>query len=654
MIKKIQCAFFCLIILISVNGEGLLFAQSIDKVVKAKREIDSTYIKVEERLNEIVDSAINIVPALIEKSKANNYEVGVGKGMYLMGKSELLSHYNYAPAADYFYRAQQIFEKNNQIVESAKCFMQLGLINYIQRNFNYSEECYSSAVNIFRLAGDTTRWRRCLYLRALDESEIGKFSEAGEDLNVVKNINLINAPDLAWSEYYFGRGILFSRQNKNDSAISNLLIAVQSMTPETNPEGSQLINGEIAQAYYNKGDVKNARRFAEKVLNDIKRLKTKHAIGFLQSHYILYKLDAAARHYEKATNHLSEYIIIKDSMSNERKTFELTNLKSKLDLAHAAKENKAEMAKQALFQQSLVQKQRSLKNLFIVGWFFLASMIAFLVYTNNLKKRKNKELADSLIKLRATQEQLIRQEKLASMGKLSAGIAHEIRNPINFITNFSELSEELLEELSATKDEKEKSEIMNSLSESMQKIKTYGKKAEAIVKNMLDHSRSLSPAKEATNIKQLCESHLLMALNAMRLQEPNFQCIIKKEYDEAVPEVKMVSADIGRVLLNIFNNSFHALYEKEQSLSSFVPTLTIVTRIENGFVKLIIHDNGTGIPDKIKNQIFEPFFTTKPTGQGTGLGLSISNEIVKMHNGELIVDSILGESTTFIISLPLS
>ena len=654
MIKKINSLFFYIIISVFCTGDNALHAQSIDSIIRTKRNIDSSFVSVEEILISNEDSAAKILPKLIEKSKAINYEVGVAKGYYILGKSEFIVYFNYAIAADYFYRAQQIFEKNNLLNESAKCFMQLGLINYLQRNFEYSEACYSSAAKIFRSVGDTMHWRRSLYLHSLVESEIGKFTNANDALNTVKILTPQEENSSALSEYYYGLGIYFSRQNKNDSAIANLLRATKDFTPKSNPDGSQLINGEIAQSYFKKDDKINARRYAEKTIQITKQYKIKRSTGFLQAHYILYKLEAAAHQFEKATNHLSEYIVLKDSMSNERKTFELTNLKSKLDLANAERENKIEMSKQALIQQALVQKQRSLKNLFIVGWFFLAFLIAILIYANNLKKRKNKELADSLIKLKATQEQLIRQEKLASMGKLSAGIAHEIRNPINFITNFSELSEELLVELSAAKDEEEKTELMDSLSESMKKIKIYGRKAEAIVKNMLDHSRSMTPAKESTSIKQLCETHLLMALNAMRLQEPDFHCIIKKEYADNIPEVQIVAADIGRVLLNIFNNSFHALYEKGKEVNSLIPTLTVVTKQENNIVKLIIHDNGTGIPEKIKNQIFEPFFTTKPTGQGTGLGLSISNEIVKMHNGELAVESVLGESTTFIISLPLA
>ncbi|MBK6986774.1 MAG: GHKL domain-containing protein [Bacteroidetes bacterium] len=310
------------------------------------------------------------------------------------------------------------------------------------------------------------------------------------------------------------------------------------------------------------------------------------------------------------------------------------------------------MAKQTAIQESQVQKQRFLKNLFIVGCFFFIVTIVFLVYTNNLKKRKNAELADSLEKLKSTQEQLIRHEKLASMGKLSAGIAHEIRNPINFITNFSELSEELLTELSEAESKEEREELISGLKDSMGKIKFHGMRADGIIKSMLDHSRSKSPEKELCNINSLVERNLSMAFNAIRVQNPSFQCKVQNNLAQDLADVKIVAADIGRVLLNIFTNAFQAMDEKKISAGpDYSPLLSISTFSKNGKIVLFIRDNGVGIPEQEKDMIFEPFFTTKPSGQGTGLGLSISNEIIKSHNGEMVVESIQNEFTQFTITL---
>ena len=282
-------------------------------------------------------------------------------------------------------------------------------------------------------------------------------------------------------------------------------------------------------------------------------------------------------------------------------------------------------------------------------------------------EESNSALQKSLDDLKAAQEQLIHSEKMASLGELTAGIAHEIQNPLNFVNNFSEVSSELVdemkEELKAGQLE-DVNEIAEDLKQNLAKINHHGQRASSIVKGMLEHSRTGDGTKELTDINKLADEYLRLAYHGLRAKDKSFNADFNLDLDEALPKIKVVPEDIGRVLLNLINNAFQAVSSKPKAGSSdFSPEVVISTKLagsplgENGAVQAIeirVKDNGPGIPDDIKDKIFEPFFTTKPTGQGTGLGLSMSyNIITKVHGGELKVESKMGEGSEFIIILPL-
>ncbi len=641
---------YCCLISISILFSCKLFAEDTINRLSRKVILDSIFVNLEEGISLNIDSISQLTKKYVRECESINYEAGIAKGYYVLGKANIVGSFNYPVAFDFIYRAQRIFERNALMNESARCNIQLGLINYSQRNFLEAETYFVSAMKSFEATGDTVRWRRTAYLSSLCESETGNFKSADNYLAIAKKFMEVGVGTSGSREYNYGRGVYFARQNINDSAIYYFLNAFDRFNQNEDPVGTQLFYGEIAQAYYNMGELEKAHLYAEKV---VKVGYIRNSIrGVVQSHYLLYNYFLQKKNYKESLEHLKQYVDLKDSMVNERKSFELASIKSKYEIASAEQENVLKMAKQTAVQESQVQKLKFLRNLAYVASFFFVIMIVFLVYTNNLKKQKNAELAGSLEKLKTTQEQLIRQEKLASMGKLSAGIAHEIRNPINFITNFAELSDELLSELTVAQTFDERTALITGIKDSMEKIKHHGQRADRIIKSMLDHSRSKTPDKELCNVNSLIERHLSMAFNAIRVQHSSFQCKVQSNYDPELPEINIVAADIGRVLLNIFNNAFHAMDERQKSDElGYSPLLIISTLKIDSKVKLIIQDNGFGIPDKIKEQIFEPFFTTKPAGQGTGLGLSISNEIIKSHNGELVVESSPNEYTRFIITL---
>jgi signal transduction histidine kinase len=275
--------------------------------------------------------------------------------------------------------------------------------------------------------------------------------------------------------------------------------------------------------------------------------------------------------------------------------------------------------------------------------------------TRMLQKQKeeiqnqNNELNQTLIELKSTQSQLIQSEKMASLGELTAGIAHEIQNPLNFVNNFSELSNELMEEMKeelAVGNMQLANEIAGDIKQNLEKINHHGKRAADIVKGMLQHSRTSSGVKEPTDINALADEYLRLAYHGLRAKEKNFNADFKTEFDVSLPKINVIPQDIGRVLLNLINNAFYAVSEKNLTGldNDYKPTVTVSTKNLGNQIEISIKDNGPGIPLEIKDKIFQPFFTTKPTGKGTGLGLSLAYDIVKAHGGEITVESLSADN----------
>ncbi|MBK7122420.1 MAG: two-component sensor histidine kinase [Chitinophagaceae bacterium] len=267
-----------------------------------------------------------------------------------------------------------------------------------------------------------------------------------------------------------------------------------------------------------------------------------------------------------------------------------------------------------------------------------------------------KEIEKAYTELKATQAQLVQSEKMASLGELTAGIAHEIQNPLNFVNNFSEVNSELISEMKEELNKgniEEAKTIANDIDENEQKIIFHGKRADAIVKGMLQHSRSSNGVKEPTNINALADEYLRLAYHGLRAKDKSFNAGMKTDFDESIGNINIIPQDIGRVILNLITNAFYVVDEKKKSgIANYEPTVSVSTKKIGDKVEVNVKDNGNGIPQKVLDKIFQPFFTTKPTGQGTGLGLSLSYDIVKAHGGELKVETNENEGSTFIIQLP--
>jgi two-component system NtrC family sensor kinase len=321
--------------------------------------------------------------------------------------------------------------------------------------------------------------------------------------------------------------------------------------------------------------------------------------------------------------------IILQALKNAGKEFDITAFK--LDRTEKVKRTTAILLEETI--EELEQKRKAIEE------------------TNSALKK-------SLEELKATQAQLIHSEKMASLGELTAGIAHEIQNPLNFVNNFSDVSRELLEEMNAELDNGRHGnakEIARDVIQNLEKILHHGKRADSIVKGMLQHSRMGSGQKELVDINNLVDEYLRLAFHGIRAKEKSLECRLETSFDESIGMVNIVTQDIGRILVNLLNNAFYAVNEKaRQGNKNYEPLVRVSTKLIDKFIQVTVSDNGNGIPLAIKEKIFQPFFTTKPTGQGTGLGLSLSYDIIKGNGGELKVESTENEGSSFIIQLPVS
>lgn len=315
------------------------------------------------------------------------------------------------------------------------------------------------------------------------------------------------------------------------------------------------------------------------------------------------------------------------------------------------KRDKAQRLKEALERQILEDRKNSLENQ-------VAERTAELT-------QQKEALEKTVIELKTTQTQLIHAEKMASLGELTAGIAHEIQNPLNFVNNFSEMSVELIEELreerskeAGGRDEGLEDELLADIIQNLEKITHHGKRASSIVKGMLEHSRASTGKKELTDINALADEYLRLSYHGLRAKNKQFNSDFKTNFEENLPKIAVISQDLGRVFLNLINNAFYAVGKREieskATGSNFKPLVTVDTKNVENQIVISITDNGTGMPEAVKAKIFQPFFTTKPTGEGTGLGLSLAYDIItKAHRGTLECESVENEGTTFVIKLPI-
>ena len=464
-------------------------------------------------------------------------------------------------------------------------------------------------------------------------------------------------------------GKIFVNQNQLDSAKYYYRKSLKVGRENNNVTSEVLTNIYLAQLYEGITQTDSMLNYATVAFKLASGLNAGRQIA--TSAELISKAYKRKRNLESALTYLTISKIMTDSL-NKARTEKL------MEFQNVGFEEQMQLEKTK--QQSIAYKNKIRTGL-MLGGLTVFSLIAFILYRNNRQKQTaNKVLESTLNNLKATQAQLIQSEKMASLGELTAGIAHEIQNPLNFVNNFSEVSSELIDEMT---EELKKGDIEEGiliavdLKQNLNKINHHGKRASDIVKGMLEHSRKSTGEKEATDINALCNEYLRLAYQSLKAKDIDFNATVETHFDPNLPKMEIIPQDIGRVILNLINNAFYAVNDKnKKGEKGYEPTVSLNTfrvdsplgvggeRGKGDYIQISVKDNGPGIPDAIKDKIFQPFFTTKPTGQGTGLGLSLAYDMVKAHGGELKVETMPatpaaqagkeGKGTTFTLSLPVS
>ena len=442
----------------------------------------------------------------------------------------------------------------------------------------------------------------------------------------------LNQPDLAWP-------LLTRAQKVTDSAGFKTVSSV----------GYTEIDYDFYDYYLTKGNASEAER---SLLTAYQKSSNEQGVP-LQLKYLRELGYFYQKHGqpEKSGKYFEQYFKVYDALEKGLHDFKVAQYE--IDQNDRAQREHINQLKQ---EKAVQDYQISRRNTMLWGSLVILSLISALLVFIYRQLQINKK---TLISLRQTQRQLIQSEKMASLGELTAGIAHEIQNPLNFVNNFSEVNIELLDEMEGELKRGEIEEaldISSNIKQNLEKIGFHGKRADGIVKGMLQHSRASTGQKEPVDVNILADEYLRLAYHGLRAKDKSFNADLVTHFDEKLPTVPMIPQDVGRVLLNLFTNAFYAVQQKQKTAgANYKPTLEMTTALKDGFVEIKVKDNGTGIPEHIKDKIMQPFFTTKPTGEGTGLGLSMSYDIiVKGHGGKIDVNTREGEFTEFIIQLPIT
>ena len=449
-------------------------------------------------------------------------------------------------------------------------------------------------------------------------------------------------------------GKVEARLGNYDAALNHFRAGIVESRKDVDMNNLALIYLQMAKLFSQLGTYDSSFIYAKKTIATADTISLKRAT--YEASALLAKLFKLNHQPDSALVYSELSSAIKDSLYGQKKIQELQRI------LLTDQQRQQELQEE---RDRIREKFRLTALLTLLGVSFIIGVI---LYRNNRQKQKaNKVLQDTLAHLKSTQAQLIQSEKMASLGELTAGIAHEIQNPLNFVNNFSEVNKELVDELKSEKskakserDEELENQLLNDIGQNLDKINHHGKRADAIVKGMLQHSRTSSGQKEPTDINGLADEYLRLAYHGLRAKDKSFNAKFETDLDPSVGKINIVAQDIGRVLLNLINNAFYAVSEKARLITAgyepqvIVQTKRMISKSYGDQVEISVKDNGNGIPKKILDKIFQPFFTTKPSGQGTGLGLSLAYDIVKAHGGELKVENREGDGASFVITLPVN
>jgi len=565
---------------------------------------------------------------------------------------------NIPKALEILFKGLRIAEKNNLPLESAICLNSIGSC-YLFLGDNLKSVAF---INRARAIDETIQHApRDLYWKiyiamwsGLVYSDLNKLDSASFFLQKAYN----DAYTPGFTDLYSTRptilmfqGNLYFKRGNYEKALNCLHQSLETYDLYHDPLGTADVCTKIAEFFKQMNKPDSVIKYAKRGLDAAAQFNYKSIVRISSS---LLADQYEMKDIRQAYYYLKLELAANDSLYAPKKILELQKTLSE------------EQQHQQQILEEQTEKQNRLKQNGLLAGLGVLLVIAFILFRNNRQKKKanillqqQKEKVEStLSELKTTQNQLIQSEKMASLGELTAGIAHEIQNPLNFVNNFSEVSSEMLDEMNEELnkgDIDEAKTISNDIKQNLEKINHHGKRADAIVKGMLQHSRTGSGVKEPSDINRLADEYLRLAYQGFRARDKSFNATFSTEFDNGINKVDIVPQEIGRVILNLINNAFYAVNERaKQGVAGYEPTVIVGTRRLQDRIEISVKDNGSGIASSIKDKIFQPFFTTKPTGQGTGLGLSLAYDIVKAHGGEVKVETKENEGSAFFIILPLS
>ncbi|MEO6357307.1 MAG: ATP-binding protein, partial [Ferruginibacter sp.] len=578
-----------------------------------------------------------------------------GKAMALYALGTLYSTTDLAKSLRLKFEGLKIAEEKNYSFEAGWCLMGIGDVYYWLDDMEKSLSYYKQAEEKIRLIKRDKTSEDLIFTIQLNIGTcLGRTNQLDAAFSYLQPLyeqsmnsyNMHSAVLCYFGELQFARG---ERATAIDYLHQSIDINTKANDYFTNADAYKA----MAVFYSKMGQVDSSIFYAKKGLEAA--LLVDHKPRLLELSTLLAKL------YEPTNINESNKYLKVATAANE----ELYGAKKVKNLLKSFSD---EQERQRFAEAEQIARQNRIKQYTFLAGLSIFLFIAVVLYRSNKQKQQanvllqsqKQEIEHALGKLKSTQSQLIQSEKMASLGELTAGIAHEIQNPLNFVNNFSEVNTELIDELEQEVDKGNYDEvkaIAKDIKDNEQKISHHGKRADAIVKGMLQHSQSSTGQKEPTDINKLADEYLRLAYQGLRAKDKNFNATLKTDFDESIGNINIVPQDIGRVLLNLYNNAFYAVNEKNKNPhplkggnEPYEPTVTVTTRRlgsplgDGGKIEIKVSDNGNGIPQKIIDKIFQPFFTTKPTGQGTGLGLSLSYDIIKAHGGEIKVETKEGEA----------
>lgn len=648
------------------------------------------------------DSALNLLQGQAERCIKSGDLLGATETYKIMGNAWQTKG-NFEKSLEYYNRAFELAAKNDLQTAIPAILNNIGLVRINQGNYPEALKVLYQTLTAAKVVNDKYVSGSALNNIATVDFYLGKMNEADSAykgslqiaLEMNDTIRIINA--------YNNIGEVNMEQDKSTDALGNFEKAYRIAQLKNSPEMLALITNNLANTYFRKDNYMQAITQYENALriskqNDYGLEATKSLIGLANVQYKQGKLkDALANGlqginraqqmgqtqllrdankivsaiYEKsgdgmdALKHFKMFMFFSDSLNNLATVRAAANEKAN----YRIKQKELEFEKSSIQQRWLMfSALAALLSLGIILFIIAHNKRRLkinnidLQHKNEIINTQKQKVEETLSTLKSTQAQLIQSEKMASLGVLTSGIAHEIQNPLNFVNNFSELSNELMDEMKEELGKgnyEDAQEIANDVKQNLEKINHHGKRADAIVKGMLQHSRTGIGAKEPTDINALCNEFLKLSYNGFLAKNHTVNQVTaistNTDFDNSIGKLNVIPQEIGRVLLNLFNNAFFAVNEKLKTREeNYSPSVSIKTIKNFNKIQIKITDNGCGIPEKIIGKIFQPFFTTKLTGEGTGLGLSLSYDIIKAHEGDLEVESREGDGSVFIISLPFT